>query len=260
MGPPTHSADEKRARRPLRAVCFDLDGTLVDTETLKALSYARAAAEIRPGAVREADVLDAYTAYAGLDRRAIAAGLLERFRLRRAAAALAPAAPPVEVFLAARLRHYEAMLADPSLVREREYGHATALLRRVRAAGLRTGIATMSHATHATRVLEVLGLRGELDAVVTRDEVTAPKPDPEIYLLLAERLGVTPADCLVIEDSLPGVRSALAAGMACVAATTPLTRDAVVAVGVLPPALVVEQPERLESMVLAELAARGVPS
>jgi hypothetical protein len=79
----------------------------------------------------------------------------------------------------------------------------------------------------------------------------------ERALVLAERLGVPPAACLVIEDSLPGVRSALAAGMRCVAATTPLTRSAVRAAGVLPPALVVDDPARLASVVLPLLADAG---
>ncbi|HVE77830.1 MAG TPA: HAD family hydrolase [Gemmatimonadaceae bacterium] len=68
----------------ISAICFDLDGTLVDTETLKAWSYARAAAERRAGGVREDEVLAAYTAYAGLDRTAIAASLLARLGIERA--------------------------------------------------------------------------------------------------------------------------------------------------------------------------------
>jgi beta-phosphoglucomutase-like phosphatase (HAD superfamily) len=54
----------------------------------------------------------------------------------------------------------------------------------------------------------------------------------------------------VIEDSLPGVQSAVAAGMQCVAATTELTRAAVHAAGVLPPARIVDDPARLAAVVL----------
>lgn len=51
------------------------------------------------------------------------------------------------------------------------------------------------------------------DAIVTGDDITSNKPNPDIYLLAAERLGLSPADCLALEDTPPGVRSAAAAGM-----------------------------------------------
>ena len=52
---------------------------------------------------------------------------------------------------------------------------------------------------------------------VTGDEVLLPKPDPEIYLLTAQKLELEPADCLVIEDAVAGVRSAVEAGCPVVA-------------------------------------------
>ena len=70
------------------AAIFDLDGTLVQTESLKALSYARAAEELCPDTVREQDVIAAYTGMVGLSREEVAARLLARFELeaqRRAA-------------------------------------------------------------------------------------------------------------------------------------------------------------------------------
>jgi HAD superfamily hydrolase (TIGR01509 family) len=185
---------------------------------------------------------------------------MRRFSLAEAARARMAelgAASPEEVFVTLRLRRYEAMLADHALVREQAYPHALALLHRVRRDGYATGLATMSHAAQALVVLDILGVRGELDAIVTRDEVERPKPDPEIYNVLVERLHVPAAQCLVIEDSLPGVRSALAAGMICVAATTVMTQEQVHAAGVLPPELIVDEPERLEPVVLTLLAERA---
>ena len=52
-----------------------------------------------------------------------------------------------------------------------------------------------------------------------------PKPDPEIYLLAAQKLEVDPQDCLVLEDSPNGIASAKAAGLFCVAIPNPLTKD-----------------------------------
>ena len=62
------------------------------------------------------------------------------------------------------------------------------------------------------------------DAVVTADDVRRGKPDPEPFLLGAERLGVAPQDCLVVEDAPSGLAAARAAGMASLAVTT--TTDA----------------------------------
>jgi putative hydrolase of the HAD superfamily len=243
------------------AICFDLDGTLVETELLKARAYARAAAELRPG-VPESDVVAAYEGLVGQSREHVVAALARRFGLDEPARARMTelgVATPEEAYGALRLRDYEAMLHDRELVKGQEYPAATALLRRVSALGFRTGLATMSYADQTATVLDILGVRGLLDAVVTREEVERPKPDPEIYLLLARRLGVPPERCLAVEDSLPGVQSALAAGMACVAATTALTRAAIHAAGpaLLPADRVVDDPSRLADVVLPLLDGGG---
>ena len=69
----------------IRAFVFDLDGTLVETEELKALSYARAAVELRPD-LSEGEVVAAFGDLVGLSRREVAIGLMRRFRLEDAAA------------------------------------------------------------------------------------------------------------------------------------------------------------------------------
>ena len=66
-------------------------------------------------------------------------------------------------------------------------------------------------------------LSDTFDFVASRDDVERGKPDPEIYLLVADELGVAPGECLVIEDSPAGVQAALAAGMQVVAVSTPFT-------------------------------------
>lgn len=66
------------------------------------------------------------------------------------------------------------------------------------------------------RVVEMLGLAEVdrwFDVAVGGDEVERGKPDPGIFLMAAQRLGVAPAGCVVLEDSAPGVRAARAAGM-----------------------------------------------
>ena len=89
-----------------------------------------------------------------------------------------------------------------------------------RAAGCRLGLGTGSKDDNVAFILDGLKLRGSFDAVVDGGEVKRGKPDPETFLLLAERLKVRPRDCVVFEDSLLGAESARRAGMKVVAVTT----------------------------------------
>lgn len=66
-------------------------------------------------------------------------------------------------------------------------------------------------------VVEALGLESYFQVVIDGDQVSRPKPDPEIYLLAAERLGVEPSRVVAFEDSFVGIKSVHAAGMKCVA-------------------------------------------
>ena len=245
------------------AAIFDLDGTLVQTEALKARSYARAAVELSPETVRAQEIIVAYDDMVGHSREEVAAMLLARFRLEGRAEermrALG-AATPLDAYMALRLAIYEALIANEGLIREQEYPWSTTLLRELRRAGHPVGIATMSHRKHAVLVLERLGLTGEVDVLVTREDVREAKPSPEIYALISTLLGVPVEDCFVLEDSVPGVRSAVAAGMTCVAITNDMTRDALHAAALLPAERVVDDPERLGAVVrgvLEDLAQRG---
>jgi HAD superfamily hydrolase (TIGR01509 family) len=82
----------------------------------------------------------------------------------------------------------------------------------VRAAGVPTALVTNSARRLTELVLDGIG-REFFDVTVCGDEVAAPKPAPDPYLLAAERLGVAPARCLAFEDSETGARAAHAAGM-----------------------------------------------
>jgi HAD superfamily hydrolase (TIGR01509 family) len=87
------------------------------------------------------------------------------------------------------------------------------LLAELRGRRIPIAVATSSHAVHAHGHLGRAGLLELFDALVTRDEVVNPKPHPEPYLMAAGLLGVAPTTCLAVEDSHSGVRAAHAAGM-----------------------------------------------
>ncbi|MEI2691771.1 MAG: hypothetical protein V9H69_19550 [Anaerolineae bacterium] len=110
---------------------FDLDGTLVQTERLKAISYAQAARELRPDAVTEDAVIAAFKDVVGLSRNEVATALVERFRLAGAAEARMAefgVSTPWQAYIQLRLRHYDALLADPAMLRRNQWPHTVALL------------------------------------------------------------------------------------------------------------------------------------
>jgi HAD superfamily hydrolase (TIGR01509 family) len=78
-------------------------------------------------------------------------------------------------------------------------------------AGVPIGVVTNSRDPHVW--IQKLGIREHLHAVITGDDVAAPKPSPEGYLLGAKRLGALPSSCLAIEDSRDGWLAATRAGM-----------------------------------------------
>ncbi|HDQ06707.1 MAG TPA: HAD family phosphatase [Candidatus Bathyarchaeota archaeon] len=81
-------------------------------------------------------------------------------------------------------------------------------------------LATMSGRKVVDKLLPEKRVAGYFDVVVTADEVVKPKPDPEVFLVSAAKLGVKPEDCVVVEDSVFGVRAAKAAGMMCIAVSS----------------------------------------
>jgi beta-phosphoglucomutase len=243
----------------IRAMVFDLDGTLVQTERLKALSYARAAVELCPYTLSEAEVVQAFREVVGLSRREVAQGLMQRFGLHetaRSRMAEFGVSTPWQAFVQVRLRFYDEMLADPDALRKNQWPHNVSLLREARRSRCQTALATMSRCDQARRVLEVLDLAGEFDFVATRDDVERGKPDPEIYQLVAEELAVPPAECLVIEDSPSGVKAALAAGMWCVVVTTPFTRKAIQASSLVEDRWTADDPTTLTAVVQEMLTER----
>ena len=90
---------------------------------------------------------------------------------------------------------------------------ARELLADLRAAGIKTGLVTMSMRRMADTVVDLIDFTA-FDVVIAGDEATRPKPFPDPYLQACEALGVSPAETVAIEDSPNGLRSAVASGAA----------------------------------------------
>ncbi|WP_309572081.1 HAD-IA family hydrolase [Deinococcus sp.] len=99
-----------------------------------------------------------------------------------------------------------------------------AVLEDVRARGMALGLATSSDRAWVTRWLEHHSLLELFGAFATRDDVARVKPDPELYVLAAQRLGVPADACIAVEDSYNGAMAAVAAGMRVVVVPNDVTR------------------------------------
>jgi len=94
-------------------------------------------------------------------------------------------------------------------------------------------------------VLETAGVRSHFSVLVAAEDVSACKPDPQGYTQAREALGLSPAQCVVLEDSLPGLAAARAAGLRCAALTTSHPADALAAADAVWPDLVDRTPADL---------------
>jgi beta-phosphoglucomutase family hydrolase len=98
-------------------------------------------------------------------------------------------------------------------------------LRTLRDEGIRCVIASSTHRENITNTLDLLGLESFFTDIVTAEDVKRGKPDPEVFLTAAKRIGVEPADAVVFEDALVGITAAKAAGMRVVAVATTEPHD-----------------------------------
>ena len=171
----------------------DFDGTLADTSAANYLAYA--------AALREVDVV---VDRAQFDQRAF--GRNWRQFLPLLLTEQGCGADPAAV-AARKVEHYRGAVADI------RFNEALVFLLRNRSADTRTALVTSASAANVHAALASRDdLRRLFEVVVTGDDVTRHKPDPQGYAIAAKLLGVEPAQCLVFEDSDAGVAAGLACG------------------------------------------------
>jgi HAD superfamily hydrolase (TIGR01509 family) len=91
--------------------------------------------------------------------------------------------------------------------------------------GMKIAIASSSRSTWVIDHLERFGIHEHFDAILCSEDVSRTKPDPELYCKALERLEVAPTETIAFEDSTNGIRAAKAAGLFCVVVPNPLTAD-----------------------------------
>jgi HAD superfamily hydrolase (TIGR01509 family) len=210
------------------AMIFDVDGVVADTEALNARASVMMFEQLYHATVRAED----FRAFVGTGDERYVEGVAEKYGIR------------IDTIAAVERRKDNFF----RLLRESPLPAMDGVLELVQAARerpeVRVAIATSGNKDKQFPVIEGAGLRLEwFDAVITGDDVTRKKPDPQIYLVTAERLGISPARCVVFEDAPAGVEAAKAAGMRCVAVTSSVDADQL----------------RAADRVVASLAEVGIP-
>ena len=176
------------------AILFDMDGLLLDTESISRATMIAAMA-VMGFAMTEADFMPLIGVPDDANR----------------------------LYLAARFGaglDYDTMRAEQARIKAAQWGEerplkpgARHIVETVAALGIPRAVATSSSRRNAEAHLGYMGLRPLMDAVLTRDDVARGKPAPDLYLAAAAAIGQPPADCLALEDSPNGVRAAHAAGV-----------------------------------------------
>ncbi len=100
-----------------------------------------------------------------------------------------------------------------------------AFLQALKAAGIRTAVATSAPVENLDFVVDALGIRAYFDALLNESMVSRPKPDPEIYQKAMAMLGVDPAESVIFEDSMTGIQAARASGAYVVGMATTQSSD-----------------------------------
>jgi len=181
------------------AVIFDMDGVLIDSEPIhvgiEKLLFNKLGIDVSETVHRS---------YMGASNEFMYSDLRSRFKLSESVTELIESD---ELFRSDYFHRLDTIPANDGLI---------SLLGQIKTAGLKLAVATSSSPEIANLLLNKCGIAPFFDAIVTTSEAGKSKPSPDVYLLAAKKIGVSPEDCIVFEDSPNGLLSAKSAGMFCV--------------------------------------------
>jgi len=184
----------------IKAAIFDLDGVIIDTAHYHYIAWKRLASEFNINLTIEAN-----ESLKGVSRERSLELILEMGNIHLS--------EEERVKLADRKNSWFVEYIE-SIRPEEIFTGVNELIQAIRDKGIKVALASSSK--NAPRVIERLKIRDLFDTMVDGTMVTHSKPDPEIFLLAAQKLGIIPHECVVFEDAEAGVEAALAAHMKCV--------------------------------------------
>ena len=179
----------------MKAVIFDMDGVLVDSQPYHFKADIDTMAEY--GVIKDQKFYEAF------------AGTLTDNRMRTLRDMFGLDVPAEEL-----IEKREKMILDIMANEDiKPISGIPELLRSIKALGLKTAVASSSGIELIKLVLDRIGIAVYFDSITSGNDVKRGKPSPDIFLLAAERIGAEPSECLVVEDSENGVKAAKSAGM-----------------------------------------------
>lgn len=180
----------------VKTALFDFDGVVVDTEPIYDIFWNEAGKRYGLGIDNFAAVIKGTTLPYIMDK--YFSDRSEEFRQ----------------MVVKESTEYESTMPLPAMPGSMEFLHM------LKDKGVQIGLVTSSDDTKVARAFKLHHLENMFDTVVTADRITKGKPDPMCYLLAASDLGVSPADCIVFEDSFAGIQAGTDAGMRVIGLST----------------------------------------
>lgn len=196
-----------RISRFIDAVIFDLDGVILDSEPLHVQASNAALNEFGVKLTIEQNA-----PFMGLNERDYWQKLIEYFAI-----------DALPEYLADRKKQaYIRILLEEDLI---AYPDVVKFVNLCKDENLKLAIASSSSHQEIEIILKKLSLIEKFDVIVSSEDISRGKPSPDIFLLASEKLGVPPEKCLVIEDSVNGIKAAKDAGMKVIAYRAPIRSD-----------------------------------
>jgi HAD superfamily hydrolase (TIGR01509 family) len=194
-----------------RAIIFDMDGVLTDSEWFIAEAGRLMFLETHHVEVTHDDFKD----FVGMGENRFLGGVAEKYHI-------------TDFCIERDKEKTYAIYAELIRGRLKAMPGAVEFVRAAKERGLKTAVATSTDYTKMAASLEAIGLdQGTFDATVNGLDVERRKPFPDLFLEAAGRAGAAPENCWVVEDSVSGVRAAKAAGMRCLGLLTTDSEEAV---------------------------------
>ncbi|MFZ5972699.1 MAG: beta-phosphoglucomutase [Bacteroidota bacterium] len=184
----------------IKACIFDLDGVIVDTAHYHFLAWQRLAREL------------GYTLTLADNERLKGVSRMESLEIILQLAGKSYTAAEKEAMANRKNEWFVGYIEE--LKPAEIFPGVKDLITALRGRGVKIALASSSK--NARRVVELLNIEALFDALVDGTMIVHTKPDPEIFVLAAKKLGVAPAHCIVVEDAEAGVEAAIRAGMKCV--------------------------------------------
>ena len=182
----------------MKAFLFDMDGVLLDSEKIFVRSLKR---YLEDQGISEGISQDRLSKLTGMKTDAISKQLMEEYGLHKE---LGELSQDQDVYFEKELEKIGALEPMEGLEE---------FLKSLKEKNFLLALASSSDKGWVHRVLTELRVEYWFDQIVTGDQVSVSKPEPDIFLLAAKKLGVKPEDCVVIEDSVNGIKAGKRAGM-----------------------------------------------